>query len=263
MVVKERLPPWQVNQIRIARKIGFHTGSKQMIRAVRIFSVLVGLIANLIPLYGVLYWQWDAFQLLMLYWTETVIVAFWTILGITRVPVDQLGTITVGGRPRPATHKLLCGYFTLVASLFILGHLAFLWIMFSGEWLKKVSGSSSILKELYVTDGLWLALIFMFVSGWISYLTSPPPVVPQPRRRDATQTLGKDTVANTSEEGSDAVGEVVGGLFVRITVMQIAIIVGGMLAKAYGSMAPLLIVIGCKTLIDAGTTSRGSQPSRA
>ena len=42
--------------------------------------------------------------------------------------------------------------------------------------------------------------------------------------------------------------------------MQIAIIVGGMLAKAYGSMAPLLIVIGCKTVIDMGTTIRGSQP---
>ena len=220
-----------------------------MIRAVRTVSVLVGLVANLIPLYGVLYWGWDAFQLLMLYWTETVIVAFWTIVGITRVPVDQLGTINVGGRLRPATHKLLCGYFTLVASLFILGHLAFLWLMFSGEWLKKVPGTSSILRELYVADGLWLALIFMFVSGWISYLTSPPVV---PRQRDAKQT--------TPEEGSDAVGEIVGGLFVRIAIMQVAIIVGGMLAKAYGSMAPLLIVIGCKTVIDMGTRIRGSQP---
>ena len=91
-------------------------------------SVLMGLIGNLIPLYGVLYWQWDAFQLLMLYWTETVIIAFWTILGITRLPADRLGTITVGGRAKPATHKLLCGYFTLVAGMFILGHLAFLWM---------------------------------------------------------------------------------------------------------------------------------------
>ena len=40
--------------------------------------------------------------------------------------------------------------------------------------------------------------------------------------------------------------------------MQVAIIFGGMLAKSYGSMAPLLIVIGCKTLIDMGVTIRGS-----
>jgi hypothetical protein len=53
-----------------------------MIRATRTLSILVGLSANLIPLYGGLYWQWDSFQLLMLYWMETVIMAFWTILGI-------------------------------------------------------------------------------------------------------------------------------------------------------------------------------------
>ena len=226
-----------------------------MIRAIRTASILVGLIANLIPLYGVLYWQWDSFQLLMLYWMETVIIAFWTILGITRLPVDQLGTINVGGRVKPATHKLLCGYFTLVAGMFVLGHLAFLWIMFSGEWLKKVPGSSSILHALFVADGLWLALIFMFVSAWISYLSSTPPVYPRTIERGLNP---KKTLAQDPEAGSDAVGEVVGGLFVRIAIMQIAIIFGGMLATTYGSIAPLLIVIGCKTLIDVSVASRGS-----
>ena len=119
----------------------------------------------------------------MLYWTETVIIAFWTILGIRRIPADRLGTINVGGREKPATHNLLCGYFTLVAGMFILGHLVFLWIMFSGEWLKKVPASSSILNELYVTDGLWLALIFMFVSAWISYLTIRPADYARPIER--------------------------------------------------------------------------------
>jgi hypothetical protein len=31
-------------------------------------------------LHGVLYWQWDTFQLLMLYWMETVVLAFWTLM---------------------------------------------------------------------------------------------------------------------------------------------------------------------------------------
>ena len=75
--------------------------STQMIRAIRTLSILVGLIANLIPLYGVLYWQWDSFQLLMLYWMETVIIAFWTIRADhPPAAVDELGTITVDGRGR-------------------------------------------------------------------------------------------------------------------------------------------------------------------
>jgi Family of unknown function (DUF6498) len=225
-----------------------------MIRTIRTVSVLVGLVGNLIPLYGVLYWQWDAFQLLMLYWTETVIIAFWTILGIRRIPVDRLGTINVGGREKPATHNLLCGYFTLVAAMFILGHLGFLWFMFSGEWLKKVPASSSILRELFIADGVWLALIFMFVAAWISYLSSGPRDHPRTTEREREKTSAK-----AGEVGSDAVGEHVGGLFVRIAIMQIAIIFGGMLARSYGSIAPLVIVIGCKTLIDMGVAIRGSQ----
>ena len=225
-----------------------------MIRAVRTLNVLIGLLGNLIPLYGVLYWQWDAFQLLMLYWTETVIIAFWTIIGITRIPVDQLGAITVGGQEKPATHKLLCGYFTLVAAVFIPGHLGFLWIFFSGEWLNKVSGSSSILYALFVADGLWLALIFMFVSAWISYLSSTRPAYPRTIERGRAP---KQASGQAGEAGSDAVGEVVGGLFVRIFIMQAAIIFGGMLARTYGSIAPLLIVIGCKTLVDVSTANRG------
>ena len=45
-------------------------------------------------------------------------------------------------------------------------------------------------------------------------------------------------------------------MFKRIVLMQVAIIFGGMLAKTYGSMAPLMILIGLKTLVDL----RGSVP---
>src|SRR5262245_21233935 len=41
---------------------------------------LILLAANLVPLVGVLVCDWDAFVLLMLYWLETAVIAFWTIL---------------------------------------------------------------------------------------------------------------------------------------------------------------------------------------
>lgn len=50
------------------------------------FSRLIALIGNLIPLAGVWLWQWDPFQLLMLYWMETVIVAGWTLARIAALP---------------------------------------------------------------------------------------------------------------------------------------------------------------------------------
>ena len=117
-----------------------------MIRAIRTLSILVGLVANLIPLYGILYWQWDTFQLLMLYWMETVIIAFWTTGGSPELPLEELGTMTVNGRDQAATRRMLCGFFAIHAGMFILVHLVFLWVLFSGEWLKKVHGVGGIMR---------------------------------------------------------------------------------------------------------------------
>lgn len=65
-------------------------------------------------------------------------------------------------------------------------------------------------------------------------------------------------LAKPKPGSDDAVGAIAGSLFARIFIMQAAIIFGGMLAKTYGSMAPLLIVIGCKTLADLSAASRPS-----
>ena len=226
-----------------------------MTLAIRALSVLVSLIANLIPLYGVLYWQWDTFQLLMLYWMETVIIAFWTIRRIGRVPIQELGTITVNGRVQAATRRMLCGFFTLHAGAFISVHLLFLWVLFSGDWLKKVHGFASFFDELFIANGLWLALAFMFVAGWISYRLSASQGYPRTIERGL---YPRKTLARTEEGGNDTVGSIVGGLYVRIVIMQVAIIAGAALAQRYGSIAPLLIVIGLKTLADMAASIRGS-----
>ena len=226
-----------------------------MTRPIRTLSILIGLVANLIPLVGILYWQWDTFQLLMLYWMETVIIAFWTIRRIARLPDDQLGTITVNGKMKPATRRMLCGFFTFHAGAFILAHLLFLWLLFSGEWLKKVHGFASFMNELFVANGIWIALILMFASGWISYLVSTPPAYPRKMERGL---YPKKRLAPAPDAGSDTVGAVVGGLYVRIVIMQIAVIFGAIFANKYGSIAPLLIVIGFKTLADMAASASGS-----
>jgi hypothetical protein len=219
-----------------------------MIRAAHILSVLIGLVANLIPLCGVLYWGWDTFQLLMLYWMETVIVAFWTIRRIARIPEDQLGTMTVNGQVRRATSAGMTGFFTLHAGVFIFVHLVFLFVMFSGEWLKKVHGVGSFFSELLLANGVWVALLVMFAAGWISYLLREEPSYPRTMERGLYPKAVKDSQAG------DAIGAVIGGLYVRIVVLQVGIIFGAMFAQGYGSMAPLLIVIGLKTIFDFAAT---------
>jgi hypothetical protein len=54
--------------------------TSRLARALWLLGLVTAFIGNMTPLYGVLYWQWDTFQLLMLYWMETVVLAFWTLM---------------------------------------------------------------------------------------------------------------------------------------------------------------------------------------
>jgi hypothetical protein len=225
-------------------------GAGALLRVVATGTTLVG---NLIPLVGVLFWQWDTFQLLMLYWMETVILAFWTMRRLARLPADQAGNITINGRERPASNSMLVGFFTLHAGIFILVHLIFLWAMFSGEWLTKVHGPASFFRELFVANGLWLGLLFFLIAGWVSFHTEAKPAFQ--RRLEGKLQSTKFVEQTQKKTGGDAVGAVVATLYTRIFIMQIAIIFGAWFAGAIGSMAPLLLVIGLKTLIDLGLGS--------
>lgn len=96
-------------------------------------STLIALAGNLIPLAGVLYWGWDPFQLLMLYWMETVIVAGFALARVGTVPKELLGKIKINGIERPATHRNLIELFGCMAAAFISVHFLFLWLLFSGD----------------------------------------------------------------------------------------------------------------------------------
>ena len=52
-------------------------------------SVLILVAANLLPIVGVVFWGWDAFVLLMLYWLETAVIGFWTIVRVVDLVVGS------------------------------------------------------------------------------------------------------------------------------------------------------------------------------
>jgi hypothetical protein len=167
---------------------------------------------------------------------ETAIVAFWTI---------QLGTIKINGVEKPATSKMLVGFFSFHAGAFILAHLLFLWLLFSGDWFQRVH-AGGIFAELVTTNGVWIALALLFVGSWVSFLIDVKPnyVVRIERW------LQPNRFVPQAEPMTGGVGAVVGILYLRIFIMQAAIIFGAMLSQKLGSIAPLLIVIGLKTLSD-------------
>jgi Family of unknown function (DUF6498) len=207
-------------------------------RALSLLLALATLIGNLIPLYGVLYWGWDTFQLLMLYWTETAIIAGFTLLRLSRLSGPERGEITVNGKPQDASQFMLVGFFALHAGIFIFVHLILLWAFFSWDWLKKVHGVGSFFFELYGANYIWAALLFMVIASAVSFLVESG--------KPAERSVGADGKA------TDRVLPIVGGLYARIVIMQVAIIFGAIISGMAGSLAPLVIVIVLKTLVDVG-----------
>lgn len=58
-------------------------------------SSLSLILVNLIPLFGVLFWSWDSFAIIFLYWSETVVVGFFNVLKIKEISKKPLSPFLV------------------------------------------------------------------------------------------------------------------------------------------------------------------------
>ena len=200
---------------------------------------LVLVAANLLPLVGVAFWGWDAFVLLMLYWLETLVIAFWTILPILVIPgmtANGMGVRLAGARQAAGQVGTVL-FLTFHAGIFMAVHFLFLWTLFSGPWADLIHGPVDFVVGLVVGTGLWFPLLILFlVRGWgvfgpylaprLSFLPiAAPPAVDEPALLVA--------------------------LYVRIFIMQVAIILGGWLAiLSGGSIGALALLVVAKTLVD-------------
>jgi hypothetical protein len=207
-------------------------------------SALILLAANLVPLVGVIAWGWDAFVLLMLYWLETAVIAFWTIVRIATMPASALANLQIESKGnRPASPVGFAAFLTLHAGIFMGVHFLFLWELFAGEWSRRIHGVRAFVDQMVIGTGLWLPLLVLFVvrGAFILFDVARPAlwrklrlVEPKPA---STQALGP--------------GEsMIFGLYIRIFVMQATMIFGAWFALLAGTAGALAILILVKTALD-------------
>jgi hypothetical protein len=207
-------------------------------------SSVILLAANLTPLIGVILWGWDAFLLLMLYWLETAVIAFWTIARIASMPRNALGNIHFEGSDKTAAPLALAAFFTLHAGIFMGVHFLFLWEMFSGDWPKKIHGLRDFVDQIIVASGLWVPLIVLFaVRGIVMMFETVEPALRQ-RWRLAPRRPDPDDLKLSPAE------TVLFGLYVRIFVMQLTIILGAWFAIIVGTIGAYVFLVAVKTAID-------------
>jgi len=211
-----------------------------MARLLFLPALLATLVIDLIPLYGVLYWDWETFQLLILYWIETVMIAYWSIRRVALLPAEQ----ALRAKGRIGVTDGMTGFFTLHAGIFISVHFVLLWAFFSYPWFKKVHGVGSFFFQLLIANGVWAALL-MALFHWVSFRTDP---LVAGARDSASLSL----VQVRERAVRNGIAPILVGLYTRIIIMQLAIILGAVVSNFPGSLAPLVIVIVLKTVVDLG-----------
>ena len=141
-------------------------------------SVVLLIVANLIPLIGVLFLGWDIFQILIFFWAESFVIGFYNILKMIKAPAPEPNKL--GG----IIEKIfLIPFFIVHYGGFMFGHLLFIIVFFLSKVQSSIiltnssiqqpttdliaSGITTALNPLFSQLG-W-ALGALFISHGISY----------------------------------------------------------------------------------------------
>ena len=182
-------------------------------------SVILLLLANLIPIYGVLAYGWDIGQIMILYWAETGIIVLYNVFkAMAKSPI--LGFFT--------------SLFTLAHSGgFMAVHFLFIWILFVKGVGQAGDFSKTELSEVWLyLQSLWPALLALTISHGFSFKHNF-----LDRYENSNQPFNQDK-----------------GLYSRIIMMHLTIIFGGFLVMLLGhAIYALLLLIVMKIWVDVAS----------
>jgi hypothetical protein len=209
-------------------------------------SYYVLILANLIPVAGVLLFDWSVPSILVLYWTESVAIGVINVLRMICCRADKIlpvlpqlagnalpeevnaamaeGTPQVSGK---GLKFFLVPFFIVHYGGFCFGHLSIMLAFFSVG--PRLSGAAFSMLDLW-QPSFWVAVVAIFCSHLYSFFTN---------------------YIGNGEYKRAILPLLMFRPYGRIIVMQLAIIFGAGFTMFFGSPLPmLLILIGVKIFID-------------
>lgn len=183
--------------------------------------ILLLIAANLLPVVGVVWWGWDVFSILFLFWCENVVIG---VFGIARTAVFAMRKSIPGG-------LFTSVFFTVHYGGFMFGHL----MVLMGLFLVRADQNSNLVSDIeYVlsTFDRWtlLAIAALVVSHAWSFVQN---------------FLGKREYESLSTLGAMAMP------YKRMAITHVALIAGGFLLVALDQpSAGLVLLLGMKIALD-------------
>jgi hypothetical protein len=180
------------------------------------FPIATLIAANLVPLFGVLFLNWDVGTILLLYWLESVVIG---LLNIPKILFAKGGVFS--GAISLFGNLFNAAFFTVHFGAFCAGH---------GVFLKEMFDVDLSFQSLFAWGPMTIAAASFFISHFVSMMVNY---------------FGKGEYKKRT--GNEQMFTPYG----RVIVMHLTILFGGFLALKFGAPAfALIVLIGIKTLID-------------
>ncbi len=201
-------------------------------------AVVALVVANAIPLFGVLFLGWNVWTILTIYWLENGVVGFFNVLKMARAqgpsPAGAPVALLVNGRPASGAAKVTLipffivhyGVFWVVHGIFILTLPMF--AAFGADGGPSDGGAGIASDPLAVA----IVLIGLFISHGVSYRLNY---------------IGRGEYLRSD------VATQMAAPYGRLVVLHLTIIVGGMAIAFTGApAAAVLLLVVLKTALDLG-----------
>ena len=179
-----------------------------------VVSLTILVLANLVPLVGVVFLEWDVFSIVIVFWCENVIIGLFSIL--------ELMLASEPSRSSHARKAFLVPFFTFHYGMFCLAHGVFVFVLF-GSAAQKDNPVFAVAGVLWGVIGYAVDRGTAFLKGYIE------------RRRHLQPGFRAFAVPP----------------YERIIILHVTIIGGGCLVQWIGSPVPaLVLLIVLKTGLD-------------
>ncbi len=192
-------------------------------------SVVALIVVNVFPVFGVFYWGWDVFPIMLLFWSENVIVGFYNVLRMMACRPQETASWV--------QKVFLIPFFIIHYGGFAAVHGVFVVVLFGQSAFQSTSGPRlDMLLQIVLENNLLLAVLALFASHGYSFITN------YLRRGEYKRTTLNGLMSQP---------------YGRVVVLHLALIFGGMLIAFLKSPAfGLVLFIVLKIVLDLATHVR-------
>lgn len=183
-------------------------------------SVWALIIANLYPVIGVIFFNWQTYPLLLFFWTENLVIGFYTVLKML---------VASGENAKPAAKLFTVPFFCLHYGIFTLVHGVFVVALFGSILADDTINAGTLTQQALEYQMFW-GVLALLISHGISFFKNY---------------IGKN------EYQQAELTKLMFQPYGRVVILHVTIIIGGFLSVFLGSpLIALLFLIIIKVSID-------------